>query len=455
MRNLIFTTLVLISAPSFGQSIDVFTLSRRIPENSCVFERCYELSDATERAGKFSFDSQEGLLDLFRARQTIKVRTGQLLPSFNLRINNPIDVFEYVPNLVGFIFPSNWFRLKESKLHAKAQEYNYVALVANQKSMAQDLFYAVHRESNGLQVLKNHVDFAEQLSDLMQMKYELGETPGEDLQEILAMTDSLKSEAVIQENLLNISSTELALWINDINTGEFPGPNQIALPDLTGVQKIDPKKYIESVIDVSPELRSFDYLLAAAKYSKKARSYDFLTPDSGTENAFGFGYLANIKIGESEIVGLKISKKSFEANLKKAITTVATKYNTAIELYQYALSIERSLNYIIENLISDYSISSKIDINRVASLIKESLSTQQMKNNAVHGFLLAKGELERLLFTHPSYASIYKTIPKNNGKLDCYLRKENKKIKDALESGELKLQDKLTFGEEETKFCLK
>lgn len=454
MKIIYCTTLLLISFQIYGQNIDVATLSQPIPEKSCVFERCYELSEATERAGKFSFESQEGLLELFRARQTIKVRSGQLLPSFNLRINNPIDIFDYVPNLVGFMFPSNWFQLKESKLHAKAQEYSYVSLVANQKSMAQDLFYAVHRESNGLQILKNHVAFAERLTGLMKKKYELGETPGEDVQEILAMTDFLKSEAVIQENLLSFTSTELALLINDINTGEFPGPIQITLPVLTGFQKIDPKKYIGNVIDASPELKSFDYLIAASKYSKKARFYEFLTPDSGTENAFGFGYLANLRIGESETESLKISRKALEANLRKSVTTVATKYNSAIELYQYALSIEGSLNYIIENLLSDYSISSKIDINRVASLLKESLSTQQMKNNAVHGFLLAKGELDRLLFTQPSYTSIYQTLPKTKGKLDCYLRKENKHIKEALEKGALELRDKLTFTQDETKFCL-
>lgn len=133
---------------------------------------------------------------------------------------------------------------------------------------------------------------------------------------------------------------------------------------------------------------------------------------------------------------------------------MASKYNTSLELYQYAISIENSLTYILESLISDFEISSKVDINRVASLIKESLSTQQMKNNAIHGFLQAQSQLERLLFTAPKYTSIYSSVPKNTKNLDCYLRKENKEIKAALESGKVKITDKITFENEELKFCL-
>src|SRR5665647_3450197 len=102
MKKLISISLILISFSAWSQP-------------TCQFETCYSVTEAMEKAGKISFESQEGLLELFQARQEIKVRTGELLPSFNLRISNPINVFDYIPNLVGFLFPSNWFHQKESK----------------------------------------------------------------------------------------------------------------------------------------------------------------------------------------------------------------------------------------------------------------------------------------------------------------------------------------------------
>lgn len=454
MKITLFLTLILIRSLAHAQSIDSSVLLRDLPTGTCQFDRCFNVSEAEERAGKFSFDSQTGLIDLFKARQMVKVRTGQLLPSFNLRVSNPIDVFEYIPNLVGFLFPSNWYRLKESKLHVKAQEYSYVSLVANQKSMAQDLYFASLQETNAQFILANHVAFSSEIAKLAKKKYDLGEAAGEDLQEILAVTDSLKAESVIQNNLVNISASELTALLNDLEAGESAGPVQVSVPDLSSMKKIDAKNLVKQVLEVSPELKSMDFLIAASEYSRRSRTFEFLTPESGTENAFGFGYLANIRIGRSEKEVLKINRKAFETNLKKAISVVASKYNTSLELYQYALSIENSVTYILEALISDFEISSRVDINRVSSLIKESLSTQQMKNNAVHGFLQANAQLKRLLLTPEIYGSIYAAIPKNSKNLDCYLRKENKQIKAAIESGELKINDNITFDADETKFCL-
>ncbi len=454
MKMLSLLILLSLSATSFSQAIDLSVLQRTEVPGNCNFEQCLNIDEVTERAGKFSFESQDGLLDLFKSRQMIKVRTGQLLPSFNLRISSPIDVFEYIPALIGFIFPSNWFRLKESKLHAKAQEHSYVSLVANQKSMARDMYYASHQEASNLAILNNHADFSGQLGALMKKKYELGEVAGEDLEEILAFSEMLKLESVVQSSLVAVSSSELSYLVNNVEAGEYPGTLQLSLPNLSQFQKLDSKKIIAKILEVSPELKSFTYLIEAARFSKKARSFEFLTPDSGTENAFGFGYLSNRRIGETEIEALKIDKKSFESNIKKAVSIVATRYNSSLEIYQHAISIEKSLNYILKSLISDFEISSKVDINRVASIIKESLSVQQMKNNSIHGYLLAKSQMDRLLFESEIYSSIYATLPMNTKNLDCYLRKENKQIKAAMSRGELSLPEKITFETEEIKFCL-
>ncbi len=454
MKTLIPALSLFLSLNCLAQTIDSGILTREVPTGTCEFEKCYTLAEVREKAGKFSYESQEGLVGLFTARQDVRVRTGQLLPSFNLRISNPMDIFDYIPNLVGFLFPSNWFKLKESKLHAKAQEHSYVTLVANQMSMGQGLFFASHQEARGLQILENHVLFSDKLVALAKKKYDLGETAGEDVEEISSMAEFLKSEAIVQRSMVSVSGTDISALITETEAGESVGPVQMTLPDLSGVERVNSKNLIAKILEVSPELKSIDYLIAASIYGRKARSFQFLTPESGTENAFGFGYLANVRIGIAETEKLRIYRKSFETNLKKALTDVATKHNSSLELYQHALSIENSLGYILEGLISDYEISSRVDINRVSSLIRESLVNQQMKNNAIHGYLQASIQLERLMLETPAYTAIAATIPRNRTSLDCYLRKENKDIKAAIDSGKLKVRDELKFTVEETKFCL-
>lgn len=448
--------LLSFNSVAFGQVLNTNALySETNSPGLCKFDDCYDLMTVTERVEKVSFDSQEGLLDLFEARQNIKIRTGQLLPSFNLRIASPLDLFDYIPNLVGFIFPSNWFRLKESKLHAKAQEYSFISLVANQKNMGKGLYLATHKELINLKVLENHIVFTEQLLHLMKKRYDLGEVAFEDLSELKVFYSLMRADHVGLASLVEQSSADLAYLLADVSVERTAGPVEIPLPDLRNEQKISAKDYSESILKASPELKTLLYLSAAAKYSKKARAYEFLTPDSGTENAFGFGYLANIRIGLSEIEKLNLKKRAYETNLKKTLNVLATQINTAIEIHQHISSIDDSLKYILDSFLSDFEASSKLDINRFISVLREHLENQQMKYNAIHSYLMARTQLERLLLNGPEYADIANSIPSNTSSLDCYLRKENKVIKAALSRGELNLPEEIKFEDKELSYCIR
>jgi hypothetical protein len=454
MKILFLVMLAFVNA-SYAQVLSPEILYKEVSApGSCHFDGCYDLKTVSERAGKVSFDSQEGSLDLFQARQTIKIRVGQLLPSFNLRIKNPIDVFDYIPNLVGFLFPSNWYRLKESKLHAKAQEYSFISLVANQKSMGKGLYLSTHQEIISLKILENHIAFSSKLLELMNKRYEQGEVPYEDLAELNAFNSLILADKVTLESMVGQSSNDLAYLLTDVSSTQTSGPTEVRLPELTNLPKLNAKDFIEKVLQVSPELKSMVYLTAAARFSKKARAYEFLTPESGTDNAFGFGYMANIRIGASEQEKLNIKKRAYETNLKKTLNILIGQMNSAVEIHQYSISIETSVKYILESLLSDFNASSKIDINRYISIIKENLESQNMKYTAVHSYLLAKTQLERLLLESEEYVGIAKSIPVNNSSIDCYQKKENKMIKQAVNSGELTVPDSLTFENDELSFCL-
>lgn len=449
--------IILIFAVSFqissqAQTLDPQTLDDIPSPGSCYFSKCFEIKAAMEKAGKFSYDSQEGLLDLFTARQNIKVRRGQLLPSFNLRISSPIEIFDYIPNLLGFMFPSNWFRLKESKLHERAQYHSYITLMANQKNMAEGLYLATHGELKILQSLESHLKYSAELLKVMNLQYEYGEASFEDVQELNAFVNQLQSEVLLQKNLLQETSLELAYLIDDVQYGDY-GPQELALPDLSVIPEIQIKDFEENVFAASPEIKSFKYLEAAARYSKKIRAYDFLTPDSGTENAFGFGYRASLQIGMSQIETIKIRRKAFEGLLRKNLYRIGQQLNTSLKSYQYALAIENSLKYVLGALLDDFRVSAKVDINRFISLLKDNLEAQQMRLHAVHTHLQARAQLERLLLQNENYLLIPESIPSNSSNLECYLRKENNIIQNAINRGELSLPEELHFSSTELGFC--
>lgn len=455
MKKLVFALLVLFNTErNFAQDLDVSILYP-LPQKTCEFNECFNIRDVVEKAGTLSFETQEGLLDIFQARQTVKVRTGQLLPSFNLRIANPVEIFEFIPNLVGFLFPSNWYRQKESKLHTYAQLHSFASLIANQRSMAGGLYFSSHQEVSFRRVLDTHRQFTSTLISLMMDRYDQGEVALEDLEEVKAFQNKLSTELVLQKNYIRELNTEIRYLMADENQFQEIGPLNVTLPDLRTERSIDPEVFVEDALKASPELKSIDYLIEAARFSRKARIYDFLTPDSGTENAFGFGYFANLRIGQAEVEKLRIKRKAFSLNIRKSLSKIGSQINSSIEVYELAMATQESLKYILGSLMDDFRINSQIDINRFLMLVEDNIANQQTIIMAQHNYVQAKLQLDRLLLEAEEFKDIYPTIPKlGTNNLDCYLRKENKQIMIAVQNGNLNVPDKIEFEREETKFCL-
>tara|TARA_R110000868_G_scaffold132380_3_gene343232 strand:+ start:52980 stop:54347 length:1368 start_codon:yes stop_codon:yes gene_type:complete len=454
MKHLIFLIALLISHQVLAQvpSLDMIYGPVTTP-GDCRYNNCFSQSELVEKTNQNSFENRDGLLALFETRQNIKVRVGQLLPSFNLRIDNVFNVFDYIPNLIGFIFPSNWYRLKESKLHAKAQEFSFVSTNANQRNAASGLFLIAHQEEINSRIIFNHLNYAQELLELMELRYEYGEVAYEDIEEMNAFIAFMHSDYVIQQSLTQQLLLEIAYLVDDVQLSLPSAPVEIKLPDFKSMNQVSPEDLLKPILEASPELKSLEYLALATQYSKKSRVYDFLTPDNGTESALGFGTAANLRISQSEIERIEIKKDMFRADITKSLISISRDIKNASELNKDAYNIEKSLRYILASLIKDFETSSKIDINRFISLLSDNLRAQFLRNNSAHAYLVSKENLDRLLLTSANYQSISERIPTDTTKLDCYLRKENRKIQKAINSGTLKLPETIEFNDDDLTFC--
>lgn len=454
MKQLIFLTTLLVSLQALSQTPSLEQIYGPVTTpGDCRYNSCFSQSELIEKTNQNSFENRDGLLALFETRQNIKIRVGQLLPSFNLRIDNVFNVFNYIPNLIGFIFPSNWYRLKESKLHAKAQEFSFISTNANQQNAAAGLFLIAHQEEINTRIIYNHLSYAQQLLQLMELRYEYGEVPYEDIEEMNAFIAFMHSDYVIQQSLTQQLLLEIAYLVDDVQLTHPPAPIEILLPDFRSMSLVSPDDLLKPVLESSPELQSLEYLALAAKYSKKSRVYDFLTPDSGTDSALGFGTAASLRVAQSEIERIEIKKDMYRADLTRSLISISRDIKNASELNKDAYKIENSLRYILKSLIDDFEESSKIDINRFISVLSDNLRAQFLRNNSAHAYLTSKENLDRLLLASENYQSISELIPTDTGKLDCYLRKENRRIQKAIKSGDLELPDTIEFNDDELAFC--
>lgn len=434
-------------------SLDMISNAGQFTQN-CEDRKCLSLKEAIDLSKTNSFENRVDAIRVYQARQFIKVRVGQLLPSFNLRIGYPLEWFDFVPNLVGFLFPSNWFRLKESKLHAKASEQSYFTLVSNQVNSTESLFYNIHRELVNFQVYKNHWDYLQKLTTLMIERELQGELAPEEVERAKIYLGEVSINKISLENSFSELYASLGYAIDLPNDWDGYQIKKLGLPDLSEIEPIDFDSFIDQILKNSYELKALGFLKKAAKYSKRARAFEFLTPDSDTDSAFGFGYISNINIGKADEEIVKIQTEMMNANLKEALYKTVANYNTSLQIYDEANKALDSIGYVLESYMEDFSINSRIEFEELRDLLQDNIHFQWTRNYAVHGYLLAKANLERLLLSSEFYKDLDTLIPsKKKGKLECYQRKENRRIKKAIERGELDGKN-IKFTKKETKWCL-
>ena len=441
MKNftLILLTIVFAFSSSASELPPLTDLTKITPlSQDCENNNCVSLEESIELARKNNFESRIDALRVYQARQFIKVRVGQLLPSFNLRIASPLELFDYIPNLVGFLFPSNWFRLKESKMHAKAAEKSFLSLMANQINSTESLYYNLHKETINLSLYKKHQAYISKLKTVMEQREARGELQPEEVEKAKLFLSDININEITLSNALGELYPQMGYALNLPSVWNSFEIKSLELPNLNDIEPIEFDSFFDEVVKKSYELQSIEYLKLAAKYSKKARYFEFLTPDSGTENAFGFGYLNSINIGKADQKIVEVQGEMYNASLKEALYKIVSNYNTSLELYAEANNAIDSIEYILETIMEDFEINSVIEFEEFKEMINENLYFQWMKNYAIHGYLLANAQLDRLLIKGDFYEDLESLLPsKKKKKLKRYQRRENRKIDKAIKRGEL------------------
>lgn len=424
----------------------------------CHFDNCFDIETVTMQAGKASFESRQALLELFKARNEAIRRKMVLLPGFNLRtyefiIPSPLD---YFANLMPFLFPSHWYNAGMSKLQARAQYWSYIATVSDQRTTAQGLYIAAHQEMMSQKIAWNHITFAEKTLNTLKSSALRGEIPSEDVEELSAFIEKMKSDYALMSNSLVDQNLDIANLLTEVDVENNPGPKEIAIPDMSNLVRTDFKALRKTANEIAPEIKAFNYLIAAARYSKRAVFWDFLTPESiHPDQSGGFQTPSRMRIADAERKEIELQKEQFEEENGKNIAHTKQQVQSATKVLEYAQSIERSIQSVLGTLFTNLDNTRQLDVNRIISLIRDNHSAQQMKNNAVHSLLQSDLFMKRVTLTGSMYQGIESEIPTNWVALSCYTRKENKMIKAAIARGELNLPEKIEFEPRDTAFCIR
>lgn len=404
--------------------------------------RAYTVRELIVKAQESDYTIRARSEKVYQARQRIKVSIGRLLPGLNFGSVLAAVEQNYVglaASMFGFLFPSNWFQWKESKLYFQAEKRTFATLIANEVNAVESLAYRIHNVQRLKAIYETYLVHVGNLVRIAEKRAELGEEAADVIKRFDNVKKKMENDLTVIETTIVKLNADLADTVG-IDLAERPdfGISPVDLPDLSRQSPLDSSELVDPVLQASMELQAFEYLRKAAKYSRIGRTFEFLTPGGDADASFGFGYFAYIKIGESKETELEVKEEAMESDLVKTVEQVVTDYNATLELY--ARSVDGFNNAVTwYNLLeAKFEEGGEYEPQEYIEAIESLLAFASRVSQAQHKFMISKAQVDRLTWSRSYYKKIWKSVDqKHPGELGLRQKWENWKIKRAIKKGKL------------------
>lgn len=371
---------------------------------------CYTLDTLVNTALEYGIDSKEKMQSLFQAKTKSRVQFGNILPQISIR-GIAYTAFETMPNLdlavglVGFLFPSRWFEWKALRRLSRAEEKSLYTLLANTAQSVQHIYYDVQSQIWTIRILKFYIHELEDLINFLENKKNSGAHNVTDSD--LALLKNFWSNIYYDYALANSLSAILPQLA--ISMGLDPSFNwdslnveEMAVKSIASCPKLNFEQFWPSALERSTEIKNIEYLIEAARKSKRAIYFDFFDPDSG--NDLGLGLKYRVKIARSNITVLNIASKRTRMQLSNAIRRALYNYNSSLEAFigvQAGFTDIGDLKKEIECNVNDEN--KPLDIFKILTYFDFSRRQTIRLATSYFGFLKALGDLNRYTWTGHTY----------------------------------------------------
>lgn len=365
----------------------------------------YTVQELVGRAKFFNYTVSQEAERVYRARQGIQVATGNLLPHLNIptilgiAAGDPGGLLGAVGNLLPFLFPSNWYRLDEAKALSKAAFHSFASLRGNEMSAVEELTYVIHRDQAVRQLLDRHLDWMSRTQESLKREEEAG-TLASGISEFYGIQvakiaqDALSLRALVQ--------TEYAQLAQAVALDPLKGIDELVaptIPDLARVTPVDGAEIASTARQVSYELKTFKYLIEAAKHATQAVTFGFLDPSGSS--SIGFGMASEIRISRSERDELQKRASEVESLIALRSSQAATQLNATLERYRIATAAHQAALKRVQwltdrHLNGDPSLDDGEFAEQLSEAQNDVLAFSVDRLSCAHAYLIFRARINRL-----------------------------------------------------------
>ncbi len=383
------------------------------------------MEDVVKKVSTENYRVYENALRVYQAREGIQVARMNLLPKLNIwrltgvaiesALGNPQSVIGIVNDIAPFLVPANWFRLKASKILYNAEEEGYRALWANELMTAKALYtHLLLDQSLFDHILENKKEL-ETLFTIIQSRELFGGAAQGASREIEIRLLSLQEDIRNLEVLISEEEILLSYMMGlPANTVVKPAP--IKMADFENLEPLDYQDFEFRAVDSSPEVRQFDYFIAASDYVRKEAIFSFLGTSNmsrgvaggifdnlPTPDGLGFGTPASMRIVSAQKEILKTQQKGAVETIKRQLKLLVKNYNLDLESYRNLKKRVQLTQDANDQLYEFIDLGQEVEMFTLIEASRNHIQAATGLFAVKYRFLTNEDKLARLLF-HGDYS---------------------------------------------------
>ncbi len=334
MKNLILLVLIIIA--SMPQS-----------EGATVVLTLAEVSNKVKTQ---DFTILENAQRIYQSKEAIQVARMNLLPRLNLWSvvgviidwKNAVGIIE---DLVPFLVPGNWFRVRQQQLFFEADKMGFKSVQANEILTARALYLQAIMDEDLTTQIRASSERLKSIIDYTKLQEQFGEVAIGTSASIQAKYLSLLDDLRKMERLTYDERRGLALMMGISLTDEIAliKPAQVVISDLP---RFELNQMVATVVKASPEVAQFDFLIEASRYVRREVYFNFLGISNLSRGVMGgvfdqypiqpglgFGAAASVRIVRSQTEQIGLQKDAATEVLKKQLAVIVEGFNANLDSY--------------------------------------------------------------------------------------------------------------------------
>lgn len=383
-----------------------------------------DLKQVVDKVSTENYSVYETSLRVYQAKESITVARMNLLPRLNLwklasaafevfaggTAGTAAGGFSIIEDIAPFLVPTNWFRVSQTKLFYRADLEGYKALWANEVLTAKALYYHILLDSS----LKDHIFKSrkdlEEIYQIVKVRETFGGLPQTVSQEIKIRLLSLDEDLRALEVLISEEESLLA-FLMGYPTGTKLKVTSIKMPDYDSLEHLEYEDFDFRAVDVSPEIKQFQYFIDAADYARKEVTYSFLGASSlsrgvnggvfdnlPVQTGLGFGTGASIRIVRTQKEILKVQKKAVEETVRRQLKLLVNNYNLDVDNYKNLKNRVFLTKNSLKQIYQRIQFGENIDSLQLIESSRNLIDAETALFSVMFRFLNSEDKLSRLIF---------------------------------------------------------